>query len=381
MRLADAHDIADLERMARRRLPRLVHDFFAGGAGQERSLAANREAFARHALVPRVLSGLGAPDPSVAVFGGVSRLPLAIAPIGLAGLAHPDGEIGLARAAARHGIPFCLSINAVASIEQVARASPQTRLWFQLYPLQDRELMAALLRRAADAGAEALVLTVDLPVQGRRVRDLRNGFAVPPRPRWATLADLVSHPAWSLAALAGPRIGFGNLARAAGEGAVSIARHVATLFDPGFSWDDAARLRDAWPGAFAVKGVLHPDDARRAVSLGADAVIVSNHGGRQLDMAPAAIDALAGVAASVDPPATVMMDGGIRHGTEVLIAQQRGATLCLVGRAVLWGLAAAGQAGAERALDILAEEIVNGLALLGRGQACRTGERTGPEHG
>jgi isopentenyl diphosphate isomerase/L-lactate dehydrogenase-like FMN-dependent dehydrogenase len=381
MRLADAHSIADLERMARRRLPRFVYDFLAGGAGQERSLAANREAFARSTLVPRVLAGFGPPDPSVALFGKPARQPLAIAPIGLAGLVHPDGEIGLARAAARHGIPFCLSTNSVASIEQVARASPATRLWFQLYPLKDREMMAALVQRAADAGAEALVLTVDLPVQGRRVRDLRNGFAVPPRPRWGTLVDLISHPSWSLAALTGLRIGFGNLARRADEGAVSIARHVATLFDPEFSWADAARLRDAWPRAFAVKGVLHPDDARRAVSLGADAVIVSNHGGRQLDMAIAAIDALPDVAASVGPPASVMMDGGIRHGTEVLVAQGLGASICLVGRAVLWGLAAAGQHGAERALDILGEEIVNGLALLGGARASKAIERLESEHG
>jgi isopentenyl diphosphate isomerase/L-lactate dehydrogenase-like FMN-dependent dehydrogenase len=381
MRLADAHSIADLERMARRRLPRFVYDFLAGGAGQERTLAANRDAFARRTLVPRALAGGGEPDPSIEVLGETARLPLAIAPIGLAGLAHPDGEIGLARAAARHGIPFCLSTNAVASIEQVARASPETRLWFQLYPLKDREMTTGLVRRAADAGAEALVLTVDLPVQGRRVRDLRNGFAVPPRPRLATLLDLIVHPAWSLGALRGPRIGFGNLASGADEGAVSIARHVATLFDPNFTWSDAARLRDAWPRAFVVKGVLHPDDARRAVSVGADAVVVSNHGGRQLDMAMAAIDALPEILAAVGPSVTVMMDGGIRHGTEVLVAQGLGAPVCLVGRAVLWGLAAAGQAGADRALGILGEEIVNGLALLGRARASRANEPLETEHG
>lgn len=381
MRLADAHSIADLERMARRRLPRFVYDFLAGGAGQERSLAANRGAFARRTLVPRALAGAREPDPSVEVFGETTRLPLAIAPIGLAGLAHPDGEIGLARAAARHGIPFCLSTNAVASIEQVAQASPATRLWFQLYPLKDREMMAALVRRADDAGAEALVLTVDLPVQGRRVRDLRNGFAVPPRPRLVTLLDLMVHPAWSVGALKGPRIGFGNLARRADEGAVSIARHVATLFDPNFTWSDAARLRDAWPRAFAIKGVLHPDDARRAVSVGADAVIVSNHGGRQLDMAIASMDALPEIAAAVGPSTTVMMDGGIRHGTEVLVAQELGASTCLVGRAVLWGLAAAGQAGADRALGILGDEIVNGLALLGRSRESKTIARLEIEHG
>ncbi|WP_158639138.1 alpha-hydroxy acid oxidase [Elioraea rosea] len=364
MRLDEAHSIADLERAARRRLPRFVYDFIAGGAGQERTLSANRAAFERRSLVPRVLGG-ASPTPAVDLLGKTARLPLAIAPIGLAGLFHPDGEIGLARAAARAGIPFCLSTNSVASIEEVSRAVPDGRLWFQLYPLRDREMMTGLLLRAADAGAEALVLTADLAAQGRRLRDLRNGFAVPPRLGARVLLDLAAHPGWSIAALRGPRIGFGNLARTREEGAISIARHVATVFDAEFSWDDAARLREAWPGRFAIKGILHPEDALRAVSIGADAVMVSNHGGRQLDMAIAAIDAVPPIAASVGPATTLMMDGGVRHGSEVLVAQSLGARACLVGRAVIWGLAAAGQAGAERALGILGEEIANGLALLG----------------
>lgn len=364
MKLDEAHCIADLERAARSRLPRFVYDFIAGGAGQERTLSANRAAFARRSLVPRVLGG-PSPTPAVDLLGRPSRLPLAIAPIGLAGLFHPDGEIGLARAAARAGIPFCLSTNSVASIEEVARAVPDCRLWFQLYPLKDREMMAGLLRRAADASAEALVLTADLAAQGRRLRDLRNGFAVPPRLGPKVLLDLAAHPFWSIDALRGPRIGFGNLAHTRKEGAVSIARHVATLFDAAFSWDDAARLRDAWPGRFAIKGILHADDARRAVTIGADAVIVSNHGGRQLDMAVGAIGAVPPVTAAVGLETTVMMDGGVRHGSEVLVAQGLGVRACLVGRAVIWGLAAAGQAGAERALAILGEEIANGLALLG----------------
>lgn len=375
MRIDAAHSIADLERLARRRMPRFLHDFVAGGAGDETTLAANREGFRSRRLLPRMLTAGGEPSPEVMLAGKPTALPMAIAPIGLAGLMHPDGEIGLARAAAGAGVPFCLSTNAVASLEQVARAVPEGRLWFQLYPLKDRAMMAALLDRAAASGAEALVLTVDLPVQGRRRRDLRNGFSVPPRPTLATALDLAWHPRWAIGALRGPRIGFGNLDTTPARNAVSIARHVGTLFDQHFSWDDAARVRDDWRGQFIVKGILAPDDGTRAAAIGADAIVVSNHGGRQLDGAIAAIDALPAVVAAVADRVPVLMDGGVRSGTDVLIAQSLGATACLVGRAVLWGLAAGGQAGAERAFTILREELMNSLALLGVGGNFSAAER------
>ncbi len=214
MRVANAHSIADLERLARRRMPRFLYDFVACGAGAETTLAANRAGFLSRRLIPRMLTAAGDPDPSVMRVGKRAALPLAIAPIGLAGLMHPDGEIGLARAAAREEIPVCLSTNAVASLEHVAGAVPEARLWFQLYPLNDRAIMDGLLDRAVAVGVEALVLTIDLPVQGRRLRDLRNGFSVPPQPTPATLLDLVAHPRWSVGVLRGPRIGFGNLEQA-----------------------------------------------------------------------------------------------------------------------------------------------------------------------
>jgi isopentenyl diphosphate isomerase/L-lactate dehydrogenase-like FMN-dependent dehydrogenase len=365
-----AASIEDLRRLARRRLPRAVFDFIDGGAGDERTLRENRRAFDAWHLMPRVGVDVTPPRSLAARIVGVeARLPLVLAPIGLAGLFAPEGEVTAARAAAAAGIPFCLSTNSVASIEEVAAGAPAGGdRWFQLYMLKDRGLMAAMLERAAGAGYRTLCVTVDLPVQGRRERDLRNAFSVPLRPRPGTILDLARRPRWLLGILRSPAR-FGNFAAATpSQGFTSVAQHVATLFDPSAGWDEIARLRERWPGPVVVKGVLHPDDARRAVdAVGASAVIVSNHGGRQLDQVPAAVAALPRVTEAVDGRAEVILDGGVRRGTDILKARALGASACMIGRAFVWGLAAGGgQAGVARSLDILREELDNALALLGR---------------
>jgi isopentenyl diphosphate isomerase/L-lactate dehydrogenase-like FMN-dependent dehydrogenase len=363
-----AASIEDLRRLARRRLPRAVFDFIDGGAGDERTLRENRRAFDAWHLMPRVGVDVGASRSlATRIVGVEARLPLVLAPIGLAGLFAPGGEIAAARAAAAAGIPFCLSTNSVASIEEVAMGtadSPGDR-WFQLYVLRDRGLTHALLERAAGAGYRVLCVTVDLPVQGRRERDLRNAFTVPLRPGPGMILDLALRPRWLLGVLRSP-VRFGNFGGAAPQGFTSVARHVATLFDPSAGWDDVARLRERWPGPVVVKGVLHPDDARRAVdTVGAAAVVVSNHGGRQLDTVLSGADALPAVVDEIGDELDVLVDGGIRRGTDVLKALALGARAVMIGRPVLWGLAVDGPKGVKRVLEILLTEFDGALAIAG----------------
>jgi L-lactate dehydrogenase (cytochrome)/(S)-mandelate dehydrogenase len=361
--LARAASIDDLRHLARRRLPRAVFDFIDGGSGDETTLRANRDAFADWEFLPRVAIDVALRSTEISLLGRPARLPLVVAPTGLAGLFWPGGEIAVAQAAAAAGIPFCLSTNSVASLEEVAAAVPAER-WFQLYPMRDREFSAALVTRAWQAGYGTLCLTLDLPVQGRRNRDIRNAFTVPFRPRLTNVLDLALHPGFLLDLARSP-VRFGNFAALAPGRAVTVAQHVATLFEPSTTWDDVAALRGSWPGRFVVKGVLHPDDARRCVDAGADAVIVSNHGGRQLDGVPAAIRALPIVVDAVADEVEVLLDGGVRRGDDVLKALALGARACMIGRAVLWGLSAKGRLGVARALSILAEEIDTGMALIG----------------
>lgn len=365
-----AASIEDLRRLARQRLPRAAFDFIDGGAGDERSLRENRQAFDAWHLMPRVGVDVSPPRSlATRIVGVEASMPLILAPIGLTGLFAPKGEIAAVRAAAAAGIPFCLSTNSVASIEEVAAgAPPGADRWFQLYMLRDRDVMGAILDRALKAGYRTLCVTVDLPVQGRRERDLRNAFTVPLRPRPRTVFDFARRPRWLLGVLRSP-VRFGNFeAGAPSQAFTSVAKHVATLFDPSATWDDIARLRERWPGPVVVKGVLHPEDARRAVdTVGAAAVVVSNHGGRQLDHVPATVAALPGVVEAVGGRAEVIIDSGIRRGTDILKARALGATACMIGRAFVWGLAAGGgEAGVARALAILREELDNALALLGR---------------
>ena len=362
--LAGALSIADLRLLARRRLPRAVFDFIDGGAGDEVTLRDSEAAFRDWVLLPRVAVDVSRRSMQTTIAGNRSELPLVLAPTGLAGFFWPSGEMAAASAAAAAGIPFCLSTNSVASIEAVAKAVPDGERWFQLYFLKDRDWMHALVKRAKGSGYRVLCITVDLAVQGRRERDVRNAFTMPLRPRAATILDLARRPRWLAGVLSSPP-GLGNFISPDRSGFTSVAQHVATLFDPSMTWDDVARLRELWPGPVVIKGVLHPDDARKAVEIGAEAVMVSNHGGRQLDHVPAPISALPGIVAAVGGRAEVILDGGVRRGTDILTALALGATACSIGRPFLWGLATAGQEGVARAIMILRDEIDNAMTLLG----------------
>jgi isopentenyl diphosphate isomerase/L-lactate dehydrogenase-like FMN-dependent dehydrogenase len=361
--LERAVSIAELRNLAARRLPKAVFDFIDGGAGDEITLRDNQSAFGEWRLLPRVGLDVSRRSPETRILGRPCGLPLLCAPTGLAGFFWPHGEIATARAAAAAGIPYILSTNSVAAVEEVAAAVPDLDLWFQLYFLKDRALMENLIARASAAGCRGLCVTVDLTLQGRRERDLRNAFTMPLRPTLANALDLMRRPRWLIGVMRSPPR-FGHFGQA-GAAFTSVAQRVASLFDPSASWEDVARLREGWPGPLAIKGVLHPDDAVRAVEIGVDAVIVSNHGGRQLDLVPAAITALPGIAAAVQGRAQVIVDGGVRRGTDIAVALALGAQACSLGRALLWGLCAGGEEGVRRAIAILREELDVAMALLG----------------
>jgi isopentenyl diphosphate isomerase/L-lactate dehydrogenase-like FMN-dependent dehydrogenase len=350
--------------MTRARLPKAVFDFIDGGAEDERARHANSADFDDWHLMPRFGIDVSSRTMQTAILGRSARLPLVISPTGMAGFYWRDGEQAAARAAARHGIPFCLSTNSIASLEQVAKAAPDGDRWFQLYFLRDRDWMKGLLRRAADADYRVLCLTIDLPVAGRRERDLRNGFSMPLKFRLSNALDMARCPGW-LIDVARSILTFGNFQMDNWSGFTAIAQHVSTLFDPSATWDDIAEIREIWRGKLAIKGILHPEDAARAVGIGADAVIVSNHGGRQLDHSPSAISALPDIAAAVGDRSEIILDGGVKRGTDILKALALGANACSIGRSYLWGLAAGGEAGVSRALDLFAGELDNAMALLG----------------
>lgn len=334
-------NVADYERLAAERLDAGLLGYYAGGAADERTLRDNVAAFARHRLLPRVLVDVGDVRTDTTILGGDVALPVLVAPTALHGMAHPDAEPGMARAAAQAGTVFCLSTLATTRPSDVAAAVPEGRRWFQLYVLKDRGVSRALLDEALDSGFEAIVLTVDAPRAGRRERDLHTGFAVP---------ESVDMPAVR-AAVGAPRC--------------PTPAEFFELVDPTLTWRDLERLADECPVPVLVKGVHAADDARRAVEHGAAGVIVSNHGGRQLDGVPAAIDLLPAVSAEIGEEALVLMDGGVRRGTDVLVALALGAQAVLVGRPLLWGLSVDGAAGAAHVLELLREEIRLALMLLG----------------
>ena len=358
-----AYSIADLRNLARRRLPKAVFDFVDGGAGDEHTLKANNAVFDDWTIAPRVCVNVTDRRLGRTIVGRSAALPLLLAPTGLAGFFWRNGEVCAAKAAARLNLPFCLSTNSIASLEEVAAAAPDGDRWFQLYFLRDREWMDQLVRRAAQAGYRVLCLTVDLPLTGRRERDFRNGFSLPLRPSLRNVLDIARHPRWALDALRSSH-DFGNFSN--GSAAfTTVAQHVASLFDPSADWDTVAHIRELWKGPLVIKGILHPADAIRAVELGCDAVIVSNHGGRQLDHSPAALTALQDVVQAVGDRTEIILDGGVRRGTDVIKAMALGASSVSSGRAFLWGLAAGGEPGVERAIDILRDELDNAMALVG----------------
>ena len=367
MRVADAINIADLRAMARRRLPRVVFDYVDSGAEDEVTLAQNRAAFLRYAFVPRILSGAATCDLSVTLFGQSLEVPWIVGPTGLNGLLWPGADLALARAAERAGAVYVHPTAANVALERFAQTTGGIR-WFQLYPWGERRVWARLIERAQAAGYRALIVTIDSLLAGNRERDRRNRFAHHVRYTPRIVLDGLLHPGW----LAGtwlrsgmPR--FENIVEFAGPGASAreLADYVRTMRNPDFSWDDLGWLRSQWRGPFLVKGVLAAEDARHAVDLGAEGVVVSNHGGRQLDGAIATLDALPPIVAAVGDAATVVVDGGFRRGSDVVKALALGAKAVILGRAPLYGVAAAGEAGVDRALEILRDETHRVLALLG----------------
>lgn len=369
--LARVCSIDDLRRLARRRLPRAVFDFFDGGAEDEVTLEENRAAFRRVDLVPAVLRGVAQVDLSTALVGAPAALPLIVGPTGAAGFGWPRGDIAIARAAYLAGVPYVLSTSATASIEDIARAAPG-RLWFQAYILKRREHTMHLIERARAAGYEGLMITVDLPVGGKRERDLRNDFSIPFRYTARNVFDFATHPRWALPMLwqGMPMMesfrGLDGLEAGTGlKAANRVATSVGRNYDPTFNWDDLAQIRERWSGKLIIKGIMRPSDALRAAQIGCDAIVVSNHGGRQLDGGMAALKALPAVAQAAGDRIQILMDGGIRRGGDIVKAMALGAQGVLVGRATLYGACAAGENGARHALDILRDELVRTLQLCG----------------
>ena len=366
MTIASAVTVDDLRQRARRKLPKAIFEFIDGGANDERTLRANRLDFSEIDFAPRVLVDVSQRRQATRILGQELSSPFVLGPTGLAGLLWPAGDIATARATEAAGVGYCLSTNSNASIESVAQDGRKS-FWFQLYIQRDRAMVRSLLDRAAAAACPVLCLTVDLPIQGPRERDQRNGFTVPPRIGLNNVWNYATRLGWLARMARGPRITFGNLERPGGEKAalMTLAQHIGTQFDPTVTWKEIDWLKSVWPGRIALKGILHAADARKAVEHGVDAVIVSNHGGRQLDGAPSAISALPAIVDAVQGKVEVLMDGGIRRGSDIVKALALGAKGCLVGRAGLYGLACGGQAGVARAIDILKTEIDVTLALLG----------------
>jgi L-lactate dehydrogenase (cytochrome) len=358
--------IEDLRRVARRKVPRAFFDYAEAGSYAQETLRANREDLEHIKLRQRVLVDVSQRDLTTTILGERVSLPLALAPVGLCGMQHGDGEILACRAAQAAGIPFTLSTMSICSIEDVAQAVDKP-FWFQLYVMKDRGFIRALIDRAAAAKCSALVLTLDLQVLGQRHCDIRNGMTVPPQIKLGNLVDIATKPAWALSILRGRRKTFGNLAgHVQGmENVNSLAQWTASQFDPALSWKDVEWVRSVWPGKLILKGILDVEDARIAAKSGASALVVSNHGGRQLDGSPSSIAALPKVVEAVGDQIEVMFDGGIRSGQDVLRALARGARSCLIGRSYIYGLGAGGEAGVARAIDILAKELDVTMALCG----------------
>jgi L-lactate dehydrogenase (cytochrome) len=363
-RAARAGTIGELRTAARRRLPREVFDFVDGAACDEVTAAGNIAALRGTELLPRVLADVSEIELATTVLGEPVSLPLLGAPMGLTGLLHPDAEVALARALHGAGSLSVLSAMASCPVGEVAAAASGP-LWFQMYIWRDRGLVMDILRRAWDAGIRVLVVTVDVPCAGGRDRDRRNGFSIPPRVTLRALVGGVAHPGWSYGFVRQPRIRWGNLTHDGRMDAASFSAQTNRQFDPSATWSDLAWFRDRWDGPVVVKGILRGADARQAVSMGARAVVVSNHGGRQLDGAPAAVRALPEVAGAVGGEAEVYVDGGIRRGSDIVKALALGARACLAGRALAYGLGVAGEAGARRAVEILRAELRTAMALAG----------------
>ncbi len=359
--------IEDLQRLAKRRVPRMFYDYADTGSWTESTYRANSADFASIKLRQRVAVDMTDRTLASTMVGQPVSMPVALAPTGLTGMQHADGEILAARAASRAGVPFTLSTMSICSIEDVAENTDRP-FWFQLYVMRDRAFIDRLIDRAKAAGCSALVLTLDLQILGQRHKDIKNGLSAPPRPTPATIIDLLTKPRWCLQMLQTKRRSFRNIVgHVEGIGDVrSLSAWTADQFDPKLDWDDVRRIQDRWGGKLILKGILDPEDAVLAAQTGADALIVSNHGGRQLDGAISSIEALPAIVEAVGERIEVLMDGGIRSGQDVLKALALGARGVFIGRAFLYGLGAMGEEGVTLCLDIIRRELDVTMALCGR---------------
>jgi L-lactate dehydrogenase (cytochrome) len=369
--------IEDLRDAARRKVPRAFFEYADGGSYSEETLRANRADLERIALRQRVMVDVADRSTSTKILGEPVSLPLALAPIGLCGMQHGDGEILACRAAQAAGIPFCLSTMSICSIEDVAGAVDKP-FWFQLYVMKDRGFIRSLIERAAAAKCSALVLTVDLQILGQRHRDIKNGMTVPPELRLKNFFDIATKPAWALSVLRGKRKTFGNISgHLKGMESVNVlSQWISGQFDPSLNWKDIEWIAGLWPGKLILKGILDVEDARIAAKTGAAALVVSNHGGRQLDGAPSSISMLPRIADALGSDIEIMFDGGIRSGQDLFRALALGAKSCLSGRAYIYGLGAGGQAGVTRAIEIIRNELDVTMALTGVKNIAQIDRRT-----
>jgi L-lactate dehydrogenase (cytochrome) len=371
-RLATAANTDDLRLLAKRRLPAGVFDYIDGGAEDEVAMRANRDAFGRYEFRPRVLRDVSKVDTTSTVLGLPVPFPLVLAPTGYTRIADPEGELAVARAAQRAGVPYTLATMATRSIEEVAAAGGDGRRWFQVYVWRDRALLRDMIERAAAAGYEALVITVDTANLGRRERDVRRGFTLPPKIGLDTILDGIAHPGWTWRFVRSEPILFANVATSKvggnqydGSQPIRLAEKVTSQFDASLSWADVEWFRSIWNGAIVLKGVQTVEDAQLAVEHGIEAIALSNHGGRQLDSAPAILELVAPVADAVGGRVEIICDGGVRRGSDIVKALALGADACMVGRAYLYGLGAAGELGVDRVLEWLLDELRRTMALIG----------------
>lgn len=360
------NSIADLRELARRRIPRAIFEYADRGSYDELTFHRNRRDLEALEFRQRVMVDVSQQSLATTILGQPARIPLAIAPTGLTGLFHADGEILGARAAEAFGIPFCLSTMSICSIEDV-RSAVTKPFWFQLYLMRDRSFSAELIERARLAQCSALMLTVDLPILGLRRRDPKNGLSIPPRLTLRNALEIAMKPAWALKVLLGKRRTFGNLAdrMSNAAGLTTLSHWIASQFDPTVTWKDIEWVRSRWPGKLILKGILDPQDARLACANSADAIVVSNHGGRQLDGAASTISVLPEIVDAVGGRCEILFDGGVQSGQDVLKALALGAHGCLIGKTFLYALAAMGQAGVTMALEIISAELQVSLALTG----------------
>jgi isopentenyl diphosphate isomerase/L-lactate dehydrogenase-like FMN-dependent dehydrogenase len=362
-KFADALNIDELREIARRRLPRFAFDYVDGGAEDERTLSGNRASFERLRFRPRTLVDVSVRDTSTTILGHAASFPAIVGPTGLNGLQWPDGDLAIARATAAAGLPFAMSTVSMSYIEDLARAT-SGRLWLQAYVFREREISDRLIDRAESGGCEAIIITSDFPLAGKRERDHRSGLLPKQEFPLRTKLDILRHPRWVLT-VARNKPRFVNVERELGPGANVNSFVGHNMFDPSLDWDDLARFRDRWKRRLLLKGVLRADDAERAAALGVDGVWLSNHGGRQLDGAISGMDALPEVVSAVGNRLAVIVDGGVRRGSDIAKAVALGATAVALGRAPVYGLGAGGEPGARHALEILRDEFDRTLALTG----------------